>query len=483
MNPVRVRFAPSPTGRLHIGSLRTALYDYLFAKKLGGTFVLRIEDTDQKRSVAGGVEDIVDTLQAYGISPDEGVLRENGQIFERGVFGPYVQSKRLPMYRDAAAKLIEQESAYFCFCTPERLVTLRASQEQQHLPPGYDGTCRTITPTAAATRVAAGESHVIRFRTPREGSTQVDDLVRGLVVFRHATIEDAVLIKTDGFPTYHLANVVDDHAMEISHVLRAEEWLPSLPLHLLLYTAFAWEAPAFAHLPLILNTARKKLSKRDGTTAAADFLADYLPMATLNFIALLGWNPKTEQEYYPSLTELQRDFDLSKVNKAGAIFDTKKLIHLNRLHMRTTDPVVLAQAAKLSCSDAEARKYLPLVIERAERLSDLQTAITFLTEENITYDSAILIPKNGTPERTKEVIKTITLWLHDRAEGDWGNADEIRTATLSWISERGWSNQEVLWPVRVALSGSKTSPDVFDIAIALGKKRALQRLQQSLETL
>lgn len=483
MKPVRVRFAPSPTGRLHIGGLRTALYNSLFAKKQGGTTILRIEDTDQQRSVPGGIAGIVDTLAAYGLAPNEGVSREKGKLIERGNFGPYVQSKRLPMYQGAAAKLIQQGSAYYCFCTSERLAVLRTSQEQQHLPPGYDGTCRTIAPADAATRVAAGEAHVIRFRTPREGATIVTDLVKGEITFRHATVEDTVLMKTDGFPTYHLANVVDDHAMEISHVIRGEEWLPSLPLHLLLYAAFFWEPPLFAHLPLILNANRKKLSKRDGTTAAADFLVDYLPLATLNFIALLGWNPKTEQEYYPSLADLARDFDLAKVNKAGAIFDTKKLIHLNRLHMRTTDPVALAHAAKLSCSEVEARTYLPLVIERAERLSDLQAAIAFLVNPELSYATTVLIPKNGTRERTREVLQTFTAWLPNLPAGEWANASTVRAATLAWIVEKEWTNQEVLWPVRVALSGSATSPDVFDIAYALGKERTLQRLQQALQVL
>lgn len=483
MKNIRVRFAPSPTGRLHIGSLRTALYDYLFAKKHGGTYILRIEDTDQKRSVPGGVEDIVDTLQAYGISPDEGVVREDGQLTERGKYGPYVQSKRLPLYQDAAAKLIEQGTAYYCFCTPERLAALHVSQEQQHLPPGYDGTCRTIAPADAMARVTAGETHIIRFRTPREGTTQAQDLVRGSVTFRHATIEDTVLMKTDGFPTYHLANVVDDHAMQITHVIRGEEWLPSLPLHLLLYAAFAWEAPVFAHLPLILNTNRKKLSKRDGTTTAADYLADYLPMAMLNFIALLGWNPKTEQEYYPTLASLAQDFDLAKVNKAGAIFDTKKLIHLNRLHMRAIDPRELSRAAKLTCSDTEARTYLPLIVERAEKLSDLAGALEFLVTSELKLETDLLVPKNGAREKTKEILQAMSSWLPGLPVGEWGHADALRKSILPWIVERGYTNQEVLWPVRVALSGSKASPDVFDIACALGKERTLQRLQKALEAL
>ena len=480
MTPIRVRFAPSPTGRLHIGGLRSALYNYLFAKKQQGTFVLRIEDTDQKRTVPGAVEDIVDGLHAYGLIPDEGFVRESGALVERGSYGPYVQSKRLHLYRSAAETLVEQGGAYPCFCTPERLAALRAQQEAQHLPPGYDGACRSLTPAEAKQRQQAGESHVIRFRVPTDGATTSRDLVRGDVTFRHATLEDAVLLKSDGFPTYHLANVVDDHAMAISHVIRAEEWLPSLPLHLLLYQAFGWQAPAYAHLPHVLGPTRKKLSKRDGHTAATDYLEAYLPSAVLNFIALLGWNPKTEREFYHTLPELVEDFDIAKVNTSGAIFDVKKLEHLHRLHLRATAPERIAQAAHLPLREDEARRYIPLVIDRAVKLTDLEPALSYLTGNCPMYDASLLIPKQGSAEHTNVRLRAVLEWLNSLSDAYWESSSSMREQCIAWIAEQRWTNQEVLWPFRVALTGSRTSPDVFDSAVALGKERTLQRLQEAI---
>ncbi len=483
MNSVRVRFAPSPTGRLHIGGLRSALYNYLFAKKQNGVFILRIEDTDRKRLVPGAVEDIVDTLQAYGLTPDEGPVRRDGKIIEQGTHGPYVQSQRLTLYQEAVQVLLEQGSAYPCFCSAERLAKLRESQEQQHLPPGYDGHCREVLPDDAQKRRHAGETCVIRFRVPHEGTTTAQDVVRGTVQFRNALLEDAVLMKSDGYPTYHLANVVDDHAMEISHVIRAEEWLSSLPLHLLLYQAFGWNPPTFAHLPHVLGAGRKKLSKRDGDTAAGDYLKEYLPRAVLNFIALLGWNPKTNKEYYPTVEELVADFDLAKVNKSGAIFDVQKLTHLHQLHLRATPVDEIRTAAQLPCTAEEARRYLPLVLERAERLSDLAPAIAYLIGNVPEYDADLLIPKQGSRENTKNILKDTAAWLTSLPQSVWGNAAEMRERCLQWIIERKRTNQETLWPLRVALTGSRTSPDVFDSAVALGSERTVERVQAALARL
>jgi len=481
MSNLRVRFAPSPTGRLHIGGLRSALFNYLFAKKHGGTFILRIEDTDQKRTVPGMVEDIVDTLQAYGLVPDEGPTRSDGKLVERGDHGPYTQSQRLTRYVAAAKQLVEQGSAYPCFCTAERLRALRASQKNQHLPPGYDGLCRTLTPTDAHARIAQGEPHVVRFAMPKDGETVAEDLVRGQVTFKYATLEDSVLLKADGFPTYHLANVVDDHDMEITQVIRAEEWLPSLALHVLLYQAFAWNPPQFAHLPLILGPGRKKLSKRDGATAAADYRRDYLPLAVLNFIALLGWNPKTDRELYLNLAELAADFDLAKVHKAGAIFSLEKLKHFNRLHMKALAPTELAKVADVKLTPDEANRYLPLVIDRATTLSELQALVQFFTAATLTYDATTLVPKGG----DKAVAQSALQALHDFWQGSeaWSSAAGLKTASLNWIKKSGLTNVGVLWPARVALTGQRNSPDVFDVAIALGKERSLQRLKAAQQAL
>lgn len=479
MNAVRTRFAPSPTGKLHIGSLRSALFSYLFAKHHQGTFILRVEDTDQKRTVEGAVEDIVHTLNAYGLVPDEGAYNPDELTKERGAFGPYTQSQRLPLYREAVQTLVQQGSAYPCFCTPERLKQLRMSQENQHLPPGYDGACRTIPTDVAKTRIAGGELHVIRFRMPQTGETIAEDAVRGKVKFAHATLEDSVLFKTDGFPTYHLANVVDDHAMQISHVIRAEEWLPSLPLHIQLYKAFGWQPPVFAHIPLILGPGRKKLSKRDGAIAAADYLHDFLPIAVINFIAFLGWNPKTEKEFYGSLPELIQDFDLEKVNTSGAIFDTEKLRHLNRLHMRTLSPEQLAQRAGITISIDEAKRYIPLAIDRATTLPEVATGIAFLINDRLTYDVSLVIPKKSDARTTKSNLE-ILLNFWKSLNDEWSTAAALKEVTLHWIVEQKLSNLEVLWPARVSLTGQQNSPDVFDVAVALGKERSGKRLEQGI---
>ena len=482
MTEIRTRFAPSPTGKLHIGSLRSALFSYLFAKHHKGTFILRIEDTDQKRTVDGAVEDIIRTLSAYGLTPDEGAYNPDNLAEERGTFGPYTQSKRLPLYREAVQTLVQQGSAYPCFCTPERLQQLRASQENQHLPPGYDGTCRALAPDVAKTRMSNGEAHVIRFAMPPEGETIAEDAVRGKVKFAHTTLEDSVLLKTDGFPTYHLANVVDDHAMHISHVIRAEEWLPSLPLHIQLYKAFGWQLPIFAHIPLILGPGRKKLSKRDGATAAADYLQEYLPSAVINFIAFLGWNPKTEKEFYESLAALIEDFDLAKVNTSGAIFDTEKLRHLNRLHMRTLPPIQLAKCAGLTLTDGEAQRYLPLAIDRATTLPEVASGIAFLKNDTLTYDATILIPKKSDAASTKNALQSLlTFWK--TLNNEWQDATTLKKVTLSWIIAQQLTNLAVLWPARVSLTGQQNSPDVFDVAIALGRARACARLEQGIAEL
>ncbi|MFA6042360.1 MAG: glutamate--tRNA ligase [Patescibacteria group bacterium] len=479
----RVRFAPSPTGRLHIGGLRTALFNYLFAKKHGGTFILRIEDTDQQRFVPGAFEDIVDTLQAYGLVPDEGPVRVDGKIAEQGACGPYTQSKRLASYTTAVQQLVAAGKAYPCFCTPERLQELRASQERQHLPPGYDGTCRDILPTTAAERAAAGERHIIRFRMPAAGAILATDLIRGSINFQSALLEDTVLLKSDGFPTYHLANVVDDHAMEITHVFRAEEWLPSLPLHLQLYEAFGWSAPTFGHLSHILGANRKKLSKRDGTTAAGDFLKDYLPFAMVNFISLLGWNPKSEQEFFPTYAELINAFDITQVNKAGAIFDLAKLQHLHRLHLRAADPITVAQAAGLHLTPEQARLAIPLAVEQAVTLSEIPQRLSFLLADQLAFAPTLLVPKKGEPKATQHALQSIHTFWSQLTDSAWESAHSLREQTLAWITTSGQDTSTVLWPARVALTGLAKSPDVFGVAIVLGKAKSLQRLVEASSTL
>ena len=294
---VRLRFAPSPTGWLHIGGLRTALFNYLYAKKMGGQFILRIEDTDRTRYVEGAVENLLDALNWSGIENDEGPKYVDGELKEVGEYGPYVQSNRLPLYRKYVDELIDKGYAYYCFCDKERLDAIRAEREAKGLIPRYDGFCRSIPIEEAKKRVANGEPYVVRLKLNKNEDVTFNDLVRGKITINTDDMDDQVLLKSDGFPTYHMAVVVDDHLMGVTHIVRGEEWLPSTPKHVLLYRALGWEEPTYVHLPTVLNKSRKKLSKREGDVAVGDFRkAGYLPDALINFLALIGWSPDTEDE-------------------------------------------------------------------------------------------------------------------------------------------------------------------------------------------
>jgi glutamyl-tRNA synthetase len=316
---IRVRFAPSPTGYPHVGNIRTALFNWLFARHHGGVFVLRIEDTDTARRVEGAVESIMDGLTWLGLDWDE---------------GPVFQSDRLALYRDAADTLVRRGMAYHCFCSAERLEQVRVTQSSMKLPPRYDGCCRVLPSEEAERRLAAGQPSVVRFRTPVEGDTVVPDLIRGDVTFSNATLNDYVLLKSDGYPTYHLANVVDDHDMRITHIMRADEWISSTPLHVMLYTAFGWTPPAFAHLPMILGPDKAKLSKRHGATTVTEYREQgYLPEALFNFLALLGWALDDKTELF-TREELVAAFSLERVGKTAAVFNKPKLDWMNGVYIR-----------------------------------------------------------------------------------------------------------------------------------------------------
>lgn len=322
---VRDRFAPSPTGYVHLGSLRTALYNYLYAKKSGGQFILRLEDTDRSRYEKGSTENMLEVLIKTGIVPDEGLFIEDTAITEHGEFGPYIQSQRLDIYKAFADELIQKEKAYYCFCTKDRLEITREEQRAQGMTPKYDGHCRNIPIEEAKKRIADGEEYVIRLKLPEEETIGFDDVVRGHIEVNSKDLDDQVLIKGDGFPTYHFAVVIDDYLMEISHVIRGEEWLPSTPKHVYLYECFGWDAPIYVHLPNILNTDHKKLSKRQGDVAVEDFLNKGYPAeALINYLALLGWSPEGDNEFF-TLDELVDAFDLQRINKSGAVFDIEKL--------------------------------------------------------------------------------------------------------------------------------------------------------------
>ena len=508
---IRTRFAPSPTGFVHIGSLRTALFSFLFARHNQGVHVLRIEDTDQSRQVEGALENLLKVMKEIGVEFDEGFyLKDDGtvglpteasaKVGERGDFGPYLQSKRLEKYQIAAAKLISENKAYYCFCSQERLDELKKEQAALKKSPMYDRLCRNLNADEIKTKLvefeALGKSPVVRFAIPAEGETVIHDLIYGDIVYDHKVLDDQVIIKSDGFPTYHLAVVVDDHEMQITHVIRGEEWLPSTPKHLLIYQALEWEPTEFAHLPLILNQDKSKLSKRQGDVSVEDFLAKgYLKEALINFVAFLGWNPKTEKEIF-SLEELIKEFDLAKINKSGAVFDLNKLDWLNGQYIKKLDVTELAQRLKAYWQQAgiDAKKYsdnylsaiAALEQERLKKLSEIgeRTKYFFTAPE---YDPAILVWKKSSAEDAKAKLESLLTVFEGLTDQTSVNAGELQLILETHIAEIKSDKGSVLWPLRVALTGLEKSPGPFEVAAVLakgpGKKEILNRLQTAINKL
>ncbi len=497
---IRTRFAPSPTGYVHIGSLRTALFAFLFARHNNGKLVLRIEDTDQNRKVEGAVENLIQVMRAVGINFDEGFyLKEDGSVGERGEFGPYLQSKRLDIYHKHTEQLIAEGKAYYCFCSEARLDELRKEQTALKKPPMYDRHCRSLSAADVKKNFdefsASGKKPVVRFATPLEGQTVIEDLIYGRIVYENKILDDQVLLKSDGFPTYHLAVVVDDHFMQISHVIRGEEWIPSTPKHLLLYQAFCWQPPKFAHLPLTLNPDKSKLSKRQGDVAVEDFLKNgYLPEALVNFVAFLGWNPKTEQEIF-SMPELIEQFDLGKINKAAPIFDTNKLDWLNSHYIRGLQPEVLLAAAKPIWSEKNIavenypveflNSILNLEKERLKKLSQLGEGTGYYFNQP-EYENGLLIWKKSDAADAKAKLQKLQEFF-ERLDDKEFSRDILETKLKKFISENGFDNGSVLWPLRVALSGLEKSPGPFDLAAALylGHRRngILERINAAISKL
>ncbi len=486
---VRVRFAPSPTGELHIGGARTALYNFLFARHHGGTFVLRIEDTDRERYVAGSDVRILKTLQALNMAPDEGaVLGADGEsIVDQGAFGPYVQSRRLALYRTHIDQLVVQGRAYPCFCTEERLTQLREMQQATKTKTGYDRQCRNLSQADAAQRVAAGERHVIRMAMPREGTVMFTDSIRGAITFAYEDMDDYVLLKSDQYPTYHFANVVDDHAMEITHVIRAEEWISSTPKHIALYEAFGWEHPQFAHLPILINPDRSKLSKRQGDVAAIDYLnKGYLPEAIINFIALLGFNPRGDQEVY-TLQELIDGFQLEKVGASSTMFSHEKLDWLNRQYLqRLSDEELIARMTPVlqakGCTDFSPRFMRAVVSierERMQKIADAGEESGFLFREIMIQDPSLLVWKKSTPEATRDILAALRTFMAGLPAEMWDDVAQLTTAIDGWITQQGVAKGDVLWPLRVALTGLERSPDPFRVAVAHGREKSLDLLERA----
>lgn len=476
---VRVRFAPSPTGYLHVGGLRTALYNYLMARHEGGQFILRIEDTDRTRLVEGAVEALLDSLKWAGLTPDEGAV-------VGGDRGPYVQSERLAIYHKMAKKLVDEGHAYYCFCTAERLEQMRAEHSAKGESTAYDRACRHLSPEEVSERLAKGEPHVIRLKVPDGRTLTVHDIVRGEVSFDSSLIDDQVLIKTDGFPTYHMAVVVDDHLMGITHVIRGEEWLSSTPKHLLLYEFFGWEVPQYAHVPLIINENGKKLSKRDGDVSVESYREKgYLPEAMLNFLCLLGWNPGDEREFF-TLEELCQTFTIERVRKSGAVFDFDKLLYINGLHMRAKSSEELADLAlpffdKLG-KDRPERSYLIKVVEvmaeRANLLTDYVTEAPYFYEDPESYEEATL------KKRWKAASHGLLAgWLSILRELPEFSPEVLENSLREFAQSQGVGAGQLIHPVRLALSGVGNGPSLFHMMEVLGKETCLRRLEKALAVL
>lgn len=493
---IKTRFAPSPTGYLHVGGLRTALYNYLFAKKHKGKFVLRIEDTDRERLVPGGIINILDSLYWAGITPMEGVmLDKNKKIISQEGIVHYIQSERLPIYKEHAQKLLDDGNAYYCFCTPAHLEKLREEQQAKKLPTGYDGRCLAINPQEANKRVLSGEKCVVRLKMPKSGETVFTDLIRGEVRFRNELVDDQVLLKSDGYPTYHFAVVVDDHLMGITHIIRGEEWISSVPKHLQIYKYFGWEVPQMAHLPLLLNPDKSKLSKRQGDVSVEDYKQKgYLPEALVNFVAFLGWNPGTEKEIY-SLGELIQDFDLSKVGKAGAVFNVDKLNWFNKQYIKQLSNAELLkkclpwlkQSGLIKVDESRIKNYelwektIALERERVTTLAELPTAIKFVFELP-DYPVDLLVWKKSSAAEIKKILPELAELLSTISVHDWIK-EKLEAKTGEWLKEREYSVGSVFWPLRVALSGQEKSPGPFEIAEVLGKQETINRLQLAMSRL
>ncbi len=479
--PVRVRFAPSPTGQLHVGGLRTALYNYLFARHNGGSFILRIEDTDRTRYVPGATEKLIDTLLWAGLDYDEGPAKG-------GPFGPYIQSERLATYRLHAGQLLERGLAYRCFCTPERLEQMRKNQEREKSSFKYDRTCLRLTPQEIDENLQKGLPFVVRMKVPDDVHIRFNDAIRGDVQFTAEQIDDQVLLKSDGFPTYHLANVVDDHLMEITHVIRGEEWLSSTPKHVVLYRFLGWQTPVFAHLPLLLNPDRTKLSKRQGDVAAEEYREKgYLREALLNFIALLGWNPGGEQELF-TIDELVRQFTLEGVNKSGAIFNLEKLNWLNFEHLRRKpegdvlkmlrDELAHSPFAAGEYDDAYLLRVIAAMRERVSFVREFLEKSPYFFTAPTTYDPAVARKRwTGESARAMELLAQEFGRIEIPSRTSYEEALQRVAASLSV------SNGHLIHPLRLALSGVGGGPGVYDIVDILGKDESIKRIRTAITSI
>lgn len=481
MQKIRTRFAPSPTGYMHVGNLRTALYAYLTARKAGGDFLLRIEDTDQERYVEGAVQIIYDTLKETGITWDEGP--DVG-----GPVGPYIQSERMGMYMEYAQKLVELGHAYYCFCGKERLEEVRTLQKASGQPTKYDGHCKGLTKEEIKEKIAEGVPFVIRQKMPAEGTTSFDDEVFGKITVENDSLDDNILIKADGMPTYNFANVIDDHTMNITHVIRGSEYLSSTPKYNLLYSAFGWDVPVYIHCSPVMKNATEKLSKRSGDASYQDLVAKgYLTEAVLNYIALLGWSPKGEKEIF-TLEEMIEAFDTAGISKSPAIFDGQKLKYINGEWIRRKSPEEFHEMAlpwirrTLKNENTDTMFLAALLQKRTEVLEDIPEQVDFF-DALPEYDNGLFVSKKMKTDKENS-LSTLKEVLPVLESVDNWNTEEIHACLFALIEKLGVKNGMVLWPLRIALSGKQFTPGGgTEIAYLLGKKEAVLRIKKAIEKL
>jgi glutamyl-tRNA synthetase len=477
---VRTRFAPSPTGYLHIGGLRTALFAYLFARKYKGRFVLRIEDTDQEREVEGAQEAILASMAAAGLHYDEGPGIG-------GNYGPYIQSQRKSIYKEHAEELVSLNGAYVCFCTKERLENLRVRMESRGEAYRYDKYCLSISKNEVKARIAAGEPFVIRQNIPEKGVTAFEDMVFGKIEVEHSTLDDNVLLKSDGMPTYNFANVIDDHLMKISHIIRGTEYLSSTPKYNLLYQSFGWEIPFYIHLPPVMKDATRKLSKRYGDASFEDFISKgYLPEAIVNYIALLGWNPGTTEEIF-TLKELEEIFSVEGISRSPAIFDVDKLTWMNAEYIRRMEPQEFLKRATSWFKAAGIERFDSAILgrilqPRLERLDQIRAKLAFLNEIP-NYDAALFEnTKMKTDELlAKEVLTQVKAELESLTV--WTEA-QLHDALITLATRAGLKNGQILFPMRIALTGMEVTPGgAIEAAILLGRDESIKRLEDAIKKL
>ncbi len=477
----RVRFAPSPTGAPHIGNLRTALFNWLWARHNNGKFILRVEDTDQAREVDNGLELIMESLRFLGMDWDEGP--DIG-----GTYGPYRQSERLHIYKKYADELIEKGAAYYCYCTPERLEEMRAEQIARGEPTRYDRRCRWLTPEQRAEREAKNLPRVVRLAVPLEGSTTLPDFIHGDITIPNADVDDQVLMKSDGFPTYHLAVVVDDHLMEITHVMRGDEWISSFPKHILLYNAFGWTPPQFGHMPVVLGPDKKKLSKRHGATSVKQLLDEgYIVEAIVNFMALLGWAYDGERELF-SRDELIQAFTLAHVHSSPAVFDRAKLDWMNGHYIRGLEQGDFAQRllpflarAGVSADLERVKKIAPLVQERLKRLDEIAPLVDFIFQDEISYDPKLLLGNKMNAAESLNALKNAGEVLDNFVSFDDEHALEQE---LRAVSEKlGLKPAQFFGISRVAVTGKTVTPPLVGTMKVMGKEKVMERVERALKLL